>query len=76
MTAAERVRTVADQLDDWRTAAEIAQTVQRRPNWVRWGIHQLARSQPVFCRKRTAVLKEYRIWPEAVKVARPSGDEG
>ena len=68
MTAAERVTTVAGQLDEWRTAAEIAHAVQHGTSWVRWGIQHLARSQPVFCRKRTPVLMEYRIWPEAVRV--------
>lgn len=68
MTAAERVQTIAGELDTWKTAAEIAQTVHREPSWVRWGITQLARSQPVFCRKRTPRIREYRIWPEAVRV--------
>lgn len=70
MTAAERVQTIAGELDTWKTAAEIAHTVQREPSWVRWGIQAYARTRPVFARKRSATVKEYRIFPEAVNVTR------
>lgn len=70
MTAVERVAAIVIALDSWQTVAELGRALGCSIRAARWSLFTIARTSPVFCRRRTTRIREYRLLPEARDVRR------